>query len=128
MHLIGRIGADDRDRLQAEALEGVLHDEGADAIAVLAAGAREDDAPAGFAGAGNEDLGPVEHIAIPLALGASLNGAAGIGAAARLGDGDEGLLPRLHGGDGIFLDLRLAALEDDIRRIPPESMAGSDVG
>src|SRR5581483_2576916 len=104
--LVREVRADHRDRLVAEALELLLDDERGDAVTALARpGAREHEPPVRLADARDPDLGAVQDVAIAALLGARLDGAARVRAAARLRDGDERLAAGRHRGNGVFLDL-----------------------
>ncbi len=127
--LVRSIGADHRDLRQRQPRRRLLDDEGRDVAALLlAAGAGEDDAPVRLAGAGDPDLGAVQHVVVAVAHRPGLDRARRVGAARGLGDRHEGLVAVRHHRVGVLGDLRLAALVDDVRRIEAEGAAGGDVG
>src|SRR5499425_2220458 len=117
-------GADDTNRLRGEAGRAALHDEAGDTGAPLGlVGAGPHEPPRRLVGARGEDLAPVQHPAVAALLGTGLDRPRGIGAARRLGDAEEGLVPVAHGGNGVLFDLRLAPRPDGGRRHAAEDAA-----
>jgi hypothetical protein len=97
-----------------------IDDEAGDAGAALGGvGAGEHDAVLRAVGAGDEELGAVQHPAIVLALGLGLDGARGIAAARRLGQAEERLLLAAQGRIEVALLLVLVGLEDLRQAAPP---------
>src|SRR3954454_11072009 len=122
--LVGKVRADDRHRLVRKALEVLFDDEGRHAVAALAAGAREHESPVRLADAGDPELGAVENVAVAAFLGAGLDRAARVGAAARLGDRHEGFVSVLYRRHRILFDLVLAAEENRVGRVVAKGMTG----
>jgi hypothetical protein len=83
-------------------------------------GAGEDDAVLRAVGAGDEELGAVQHPAVVLALGPGLDGARRIAAARRLGQAEERLLLAAQGRIEVALLLVLVSLEDLREAAPPK--------
>src|SRR5205823_5937398 len=105
-----------------------LEDETGNAAApFLLAGPREDDAPFPVVRVGDEDLAAVEHPPVAAALGARLDGAGRIGAARRLGDGEERPPALADRRLGVLLDLLLGPRPDRRRRIAAEHTAADVV-
>ena len=75
-------------------------------------GAGEDDAEVGAVGAGDEDLGAVDHPAVAVALGLGLDGARRIAAARRLGQAEEAALLAAQHREEVALLLVLVGLEE----------------
>src|SRR5438132_3898997 len=114
-------GADRPDRARREARRPLLDDEAGDPLAALRAiGADEDDAPLRLVGVGDEHLRPVPHPVVAALLPAALDRAGGIGAAARLGDREEGVIPLAQRRRRVARDLRLRPAPDHGRWVAPE--------
>ena len=119
-----RRGADRADVLRGEPRRAGLDDEARDAgAAPVLAGARPHEAPAGVVSVGDEDLAAVEHPAVAAPLGARLDGAGRVGAARRLGDGEERPPALAHRRLRVLLDLLLGARPDRRWRVAAEHAA-----
>src|SRR5206468_1534651 len=124
-HLVRHRHRPDRaDRPRGEAGRALVDDEAADPLASLrGVGADEDHAPLGLVDVGDERLGAVEDPAIAALDTAALDRARRIGAAARLGDSEEGVEAVPQRGHGVLLDLLPGASVDHGRRVAAEDAA-----
>src|SRR5262245_33330922 len=119
-----RRGPDHLDRLRGEAGRASLEDEARDPTTALRlVGTRPDQTPRRVVGARGEDLAAVQDPAVAALLGARLDRAGRVGAAGRLGDGEERLEAVADGRHRVFLDLLRVAGPDRGGRIAAEDAA-----